>query len=83
MSEWMILKVSPGAPETKAQLCVLPPGPYILVPQHSREHFLKTYLTHWHKGEHDFRLQYGYETYAIDIKTGEPILVGYWTDSSD
>ncbi len=76
------LPTPPGAPEVKGKMDPMIPGPYVYVRQFEVDQFLKSYLTTEHVIESGFELRYGYATFACDIHSGQPILVGYYFDTS-
>jgi hypothetical protein len=82
-NEWEFLpKTYFGAPERRAQLKVIPPGPYCHVSQFDEDRFLVNYYDFNLKLEKDFSLKHGCATFAVgpDFK---PLKVGFWYDTSD
>ncbi len=77
------LPIKPGSPERKVIMEPMIPGPYVYVEQSKVVSFLKNYLSMEHAIEKEFELRYGYATFAASIEDGQPVLVGYYFDTSD
>lgn len=80
-ASWLKIQTPAGRPEDAALMNPLPPGPYLILSQHSPVH------TEWNEAKNQARLSdsfylaYGMVVYVnCDGKTTK---VGYWYDTSD
>ncbi len=81
--EWEFLPQSyAGAPERRAQLKPMPPGPYCHISQFDQEQFMLNPYSFSIKIEKEFSLQHGCVTFAVGPNY-KPIKVGFWYDTSD
>lgn len=80
---WIKFKTEPGKAEVKERMESLPGGPYIYVPQHREQEFMKSYLTisHEFNRSKNFEFIFGYAVFAVTFDG--PVLVGYWWDTGD
>lgn len=59
------------------------PGPYVLIPQGQEEAFKKNYLNMTLAFEREFKVVWGFSTWAADMNTGLPVMVASDWDTTD
>lgn len=84
--KWIHIPTPSGKPETKARLEILPPGPYVHIPQHKMDEFEKTFAVYPIDDKmvsKEFETRFGCTTYAVELPSGNPMRVAYHWDTSD